>query len=270
MTALAGAAVAATAQAGRLAVNRHTLPAPWLPKPLRGLTITHISDLHVGRHYRPYMLRQLVDRANALDSDLVLLTGDIVDQSNDLLPPALHALAQLTHRYGLFICIGNHDQIDSRRDFIRRVGHRFPLLINQQRSVNIDGQHITIAGLDYASRDESSSRRPGHRLNIAQTLLGHDSVRHGPIIVLSHHPHAFDRLADAGVPLTLAGHTHGGQLMFSNPQHRPDVGIGRLLFRYPRGFYRRGPGTLFVNSGVGNWFPLRLRAPAEIVQLRLV
>ncbi len=270
VTALVAATAAATAQAGRLAVNRHTLPAPWLPKSLRGLTITHISDLHVGRHYRPHMLRQLVDRANALDSDLVLITGDIVDQSNDMLPPAIHAISQLTHRHGLFICIGNHDQIDNRRDFIRRLGHRFPLLLNQRRSLNIAGQPLTIAGLDYASRDLASIRRPGHHVNTNLTLLGHDSARDGPVIALSHHPHAFDRLADAGVPLTLAGHTHGGQLMLSDPRRRPDVGIGRLLFRYTRGFYHRGPGTLFVNSGVGNWFPLRIHAPAEIVQLRLV
>ena len=90
------------------------------------------------------------------------------------------------------------------------------------------------------------------------------------MIVMSHHPHAFDALPAVGVPLMLAGHTHGGQLMFTEPGRRPDIGIGRLLFRYTRGVYRRGGNTLFVNSGVGNWFPFRIHAPAEIVQIRLL
>jgi predicted MPP superfamily phosphohydrolase len=89
------------------------------------------------------------------------------------------------------------------------------------------------------------------------------------VIALAHHPHEWDWLSWAGVPLTLSGHTHGGQIMFTPPGDHPDVGIGRLVFRYPRGFYHTPSSTLFVNSGVGNWFPLRVRAPTEIVQIRL-
>ncbi|MBN2560544.1 MAG: metallophosphoesterase [Phycisphaerae bacterium] len=269
MTVLVGATAAARAQEGRLLANRHTLPAPWLPRRLAGLTITHISDLHVGRHYRPYMLRRLVDKANALDSDVVVVTGDLVDTSNEMLPPVISALSQLTHRHGLFICIGNHDQIDSRADFIRQVREHLPLLVNQRRVLDIHGERITIAGLDFAHSDGRLGRRAGHCDNIAVVMRDYDPQRHGPMIALSHHPHAFDPLASAGVPLTLAGHTHGGQLMFTPPGERPDIGVGQLLFRYTRGFYRRGDKTLFVNSGVGNWFPLRIRAPTEIVQIRL-
>lgn len=269
LTLLFGATAASRIQEGRLTVNRHSVPAPWLPRPLRGLTITHISDLHVGRHFRPSMLRQLVDKANALDSDLVVVTGDLVDHSNAMLPPTLHALKQLTHRHGLFACIGNHDEFDNRRDFIREVRAAVTLLVNERRAVEIGGERITLAGLDYASRDASSFGRNGHSENVARTLWNHDATAEGPVIALSHHPHAFDRLAAAGVPLTLAGHTHGGQLMLSAPDRRPDLGVGPLLFRYSRGFYGKPGRTLFVNRGVGNWFPLRLRAPAEIVQIRL-
>ncbi|MBU0639220.1 MAG: hypothetical protein KKB50_10180 [Planctomycetes bacterium] len=83
-------------------------------------------------------------------------------------------------------------------------------------------------------------------------------------ILLAHHPHAFDRAAEAGIPLTLAGHTHGGQLMLGN-----DVGAGSVLFKYCSGPYRRGASTLVVSNGVGNWFPLRVNAPAEILHLTL-
>jgi predicted MPP superfamily phosphohydrolase len=89
-------------------------------------------------------------------------------------------------------------------------------------------------------------------------------------LALAHHPHAFDALADAGADLTLAGHTHGGQLMVTPPGSAYPIGGGNLLFRYIYGEYRRGDSAMYVNSGVGNWFPIRINAPAEIVQIRLV
>src|SRR2546421_5506017 len=84
-------------------------------------------------------------------------------------------------------------------------------------------------------------------------------------ILLAHHPHAFDPAAAAGIPLTLSGHTHGGQLMLNER-----LGAGPVMFRYWSGLYRKPDGNaLFVSNGVGNWFPLRLHAPAEIVHLTL-
>ena len=90
------------------------------------------------------------------------------------------------------------------------------------------------------------------------------------MIALAHHPHTWDCLADAVIPLTLSGHTHGGQIMLTPAGDPREIGVGQILFRYNRGFYRRNGTTLFVNSGVGNWFPLRFNAPAEIVQIQLV
>jgi predicted MPP superfamily phosphohydrolase len=81
-------------------------------------------------------------------------------------------------------------------------------------------------------------------------------------IVLAHHPHAFDHAE--GFPLMLAGHTHGGQIMLNET-----TGFGPWLFRYWSGLYRREGRTLFVSNGTGNWFPIRVNAPAELVQLTL-
>lgn len=270
IVALGGAVGLSRLQEGRLQVNYRELPAPWLPSRLRGLTITHISDLHLGRHYRPQHLPELVDRANDLNSDLVVITGDVVDMSNEFLPAALDAFARLTHRYGLFVCIGNHDEIDDRDEFIRLTQRRFPLLLNERRLLYIGGEHLTIGGLDWSRNDHSTRRRPGHEDLATQLMDGHDPKRDGPMIALAHHPHAWDALAPRGVPLVLSGHTHGGQLMLAPPDTRPDLGAGSVMFRYIRGIYARPGSTLFVNRGVGNWFPIRFNAPAEIVQLRLV
>ena len=86
-------------------------------------------------------------------------------------------------------------------------------------------------------------------------------------ILLAHHPHTFDAAAAAGLPLTLSGHTHGGQLNLT-PGPR-GYGFGRAMFRYWSGLYGRGDCRLVVSNGVGNWFPLRINAPAEIVDLTL-
>lgn len=263
-------------QSGKFAINKYDLPAPWLPQRLRGLTITQISDLHLGRLYRPRMLPRLVDGANSLKSDIVVVTGDIVDVSNDMLPAAIGAFAQLEARRGLYICLGNHDWIDSRDELVDALDDmRWNLLLDRRMHVGIDGERITLMGLDWGNSDVTRWGG-GHRQRAERALAGYDRERDGPVIALAHHPHAFDALCDHGVPLTLSGHTHGGQLMLV-PQRSDgqgdagrDIGVGGLMFRYLRGFYHRGGNSLFVNSGVGNWFPIRWNAPAEIVQIRLV
>lgn len=268
MLALGGCTAAARRQEGSVVINRRSLQAPWLPDRLRGLTITQISDLHVGSYFRPAMLPRLIDTVNKLDSDILVVTGDLINDSNCVLPSTIEAIQQMKHRYGCFVCIGNHDQFDDRSEFVDYTRERLPLLINEFRPLNIGGERLTIGGLDYAK--DHDEKRSGHRHHVDALLYKYDAAQHGPMIALAHHPHAFDPLAQRGIPLTLAGHTHGGQFMFTPPDCRPDLGLGTLLFRYTRGLYNTGPAQLFVNRGVGNWFPLRFNAPAEVVQLRLV
>lgn len=264
------------AQYGKFAVNKYDLPAPWLPERLRGLTITQVSDLHLGRLYRPQMLPRLIDGVNRLKSDIVVVTGDIVDVSNDMLPDATTAFGQFEAPRGLYMCLGNHDLIDDRNELIEALSDiRWNLLVDRRMPLNIDGERITMLGLDWGSTEDTRWGN-GFGQRARHALTGYDRDRDGPVIALAHHPHAFDKLSDQGVSLTLSGHTHGGQLMLVSPRAdgigdpRSDYGVGGMMFRYLRGFYRRGENSLFVNSGVGNWFPIRWNAPAEIVQIRLV
>lgn len=248
-------------QAGRFQINRHRLSLPDWPHDLRGLTITHLSDFHVGRFFRPRHLEPVILAANGLDSDLMVVTGDIVDLSLDVLGVTIDALCELRSRYGVYLVLGNHDLIDDGPTLIREVrAAGLDLLIDQCRRIEIGSQHVDLLGLDWD--------RGRYDWHVGKAMEG--AAGEIPRVALSHHPHGFDALADAGVVLTLAGHTHGGQIMFTSPERPDPIGIGSLVFRYPRGFYRRGKATLFVNAGVGNWFPLRVNAPAEIVQLQIV
>ncbi len=270
-------------QADRFVVRRISLKLPRLPDRLRGLTITHLSDLHVGRLFRPEHLPAVVETSNRLGSDLVTITGDILDHSNDFLPEATKAIAQLEHRFGRYLVVGNHDLIDDPHIMLGYLSAREPnLLCDRTRTIDIGGERLRVAGLFWSRYEHPRGDDPGHIGRVQATFgrpadhdefsrdLGSDAGEQPFTLALTHHPHAFDALADHGVDLTLAGHTHGGQLMLTPPDWSERVGAGNLLFRYIWGEYHRGASTLYVNSGVGNWFPLRINAPAEIVQIRLI
>lgn len=264
-----GTAVTALRQQGRFRVRRIQMNLPRLPKRLAGLTITHISDLHVGRLYRPEHLPALVEAVNRLDSDLLAITGDAVDHSFDYMPAACEAFAQMQNRYGRYIVIGNHDLIDSPRQAVAYLGEHEPnFLANTCRDIQIGGERLRIAGLFWSRDGRVPTAVPYPDDRLQRMLTGADPDLF--TLALAHHPHTFDPLAAAGVDLTLAGHTHGGQIMLTPPGFAYPIGGGSLLFRYIWGEYRRGRSALYVTSGVGNWFPVRINAPAEVVQIQLV
>jgi predicted MPP superfamily phosphohydrolase len=263
-----GAVAGGLRQQGRFRIRRIRMTLARLPERLRGLTITHVSDIHVGRLFRPEHLPALVEAVNALDSDLVAFTGDAVDHSFDYMPAACDALRQMRGRYGRFSVIGNHDLIDSPHealDYMRR--HELNFLEDACTEIDVGGQRLRIAGLSWRRYDRTQRNVPGYEERVSRMLAG----TNGNVftIALTHHPHAFDALAAAGADLTLAGHTHGGQIMLTPPGSAHPIGGGNLLFRYIWGEYRQGDSAMYVTSGAGNWFPVRINAPAEVVQIRL-
>ena len=127
--------------------------------------------------------------------------------------------------------------------------------------MNVRGTPVQLLGLSWTRGYENRDQRIAASV---QRLLTQRQPDAFPIL-LAHHPHAFDAAAAASMPLTLSGHTHGGQLMLND-----QVGFGPALFRYWSGLYTRGVSNLIVSNGVGNWFPLRVNAPAEIIHLTLL
>ena len=137
-----------------------------------------------------------------------------------------------------------------------------PLLLNESASVRVRGHDMQLLGIKWGGVGTRRAAQWDVHLDATLPQL-HRGDGVFPIL-LAHHPHAFDRAADAGIPLTLAGHTHGGQLMLTD-----HIGPGPLMFKYWSGLYRRGSSALVVSNGVGNWFPLRINAPAEILHITL-
>jgi predicted MPP superfamily phosphohydrolase len=230
---------------------------PGLPPELDGLTIALVSDLHVGTFTNSETVKRAVEETSRLEADLILLPGDLINNALADLSDALDAVCNMQSRYGAYLCVGNHDLIEDGQEFVRRVRARVPLLVGESRVVPVRGRLVQLLGLPWnrgAALIEDSVRQ-----------LAREITPGAFPILLAHHPHAFDAAAAHGIPLTVSGHTHGGQLMLSD-----SVGFGPLLFRYWSGFYRRPNGaSLVVSNGVGNWFPLRAGAPAEIIHLTL-
>ena len=245
------------------AVNQRVIDLPRLPDELCGLTITHLSDLHVGELVTPAHLPYIVEAANALESDLIAVTGDFVDFSNVYLPAIIKAMEQLTAPLGVYFVLGNHDFLDNGQqvaDAFLKAG--LNLLLNNTVDLEHYEKRITVGGINWADKHTQIARDVRATVN----QMPKADLR----LLLAHHPHAFDAARRRGVDLTLSGHTHGGQVLLSNKRGKKgSIGLANFGFRYTRGLYQHGDSRLFVSSGVGSWFPLRIRCPAEITRLEL-
>jgi predicted MPP superfamily phosphohydrolase len=252
----------AMAQLNNIRVRRFVLPIPELPKELDGITIAQVSDMHVGRFTNGKVLQKMVRTVNEMRADLVLLTGDLINDALADLDTGLELTRTLEARFGLAIIEGNHDLIENPAEFERRVrASGIPFLLDESTIIDVRGFPLQLLGLSWTRVHDQG--RDAAIAAAVKKLLEQREAGAFPIL-MAHHPHAFDAAAEAGLPLTLSGHTHGGQLMWNE-----QLGFGPALFRYWSGLYTRGRSKLIVSNGVGNWFPLRVNAPAEIVHLTL-
>ncbi len=255
----------------RVDVRRVDVPVASLPRAFEGMTIAQISDLHVGSFARDTMfVHKLVDSINALQPDLIVFTGDIVNRRSAELEPFAPTLARLKAKYGVYSILGNHDYGDysswpSKTAKRKNLSH----LINLQRQMGWTMLNNSTAWL-HAGEDSIA-------------LIGVENVGDPPFrtygdlrraypeiadlntkILLSHNPaHWVADLKDnpaSNIALTLAGHTHAMQVEL--------FGISPARFRYPTwgGMYTDGQGQrMYVNIGCGEvGFPARIGATPEV------
>ncbi len=257
-----GLTTVALKQISSFRLRRETLLIPSLPRALDGVTIAHVSDMHVGRITCGRILRDLVNTTNDLRADLVLLTGDLINHELSDLSASFDLVRAMDGRYGRYLIEGNHDLIENAAEFRRRTkASGIPYLLNEATSISVRGYPVQLLGLKWS---EGHGEKQEAKMTAGLRELVKQRNPDAFPIFLAHHPHAFDAAASENLPLTLSGHTHGGQLMLS-----PDFGAGSVLFRYWSGLYKHGQSQMFVSNGVGNMFPLRMNAPAEVVHLTL-
>jgi len=224
----------------RLKTMEWEIAVPHLPDDWDGLSLVHLSDLHLAPCYRRRYFEAVADVAGAWDADLVAFTGDLVDhhQAIDWVVPVL---SRLHGRLGTFAILGNHDQENQPRQICRAVTQAgFTDLDGRWTQLTVEGSTLAVGGTSYPW---------GPRLD-PQAMPEADFR-----LLLSHSPDQFPRAARWGVDLVLSGHNHAGQIRFPlvGPIFMPSI----YSRRFDRGFFRSGRTLLYVSQGIGGKHPIR-------------
>lgn len=240
-------------------LNRQEIRLERWPIALDGFRIVQISDIHIGSMLDARFARSIVDRVNGLAPDLIAVTGDLVDGPVKHLRDDVAPFAELYAPHGVYFVTGNHDYYSGADPWLAHVqelGMR-PLR-NERVTIHQDGVHFELAGVDDHRGDLFG---PGHGEDVPTALAGRNTT--DAVILLAHDPSTFPAAVAADVDLQLSGHTHGGQIWPFNLLVRAAVG-------FVAGHYRRENSQLLVSHGTGYWGPpMRLRAPAEIIEITL-
>ncbi len=228
------------------------------PPALDGFRIVQISDIHIGPILDRRFARDVVERCNALDPDLIAVTGDLVDGSARHLREEVTPFAELRARHGVYFVTGNHDHYSGAPEWVSVVAALgIRVLCNERVSIERNGVGFDLAGV----HDHRGSFQQGWREDLDAALAGRDPAR--AVVLLAHDPTTFRRARELDVDLQLSGHTHGGQIW-------PFRYLVRLIVPWVSGLHRYGDAHLYVSCGTGFWGPpMRLGAPAEITELRL-
>ena len=230
-----------------------------LPEPLDGLSLVHLSDLQLtGQLTRDYF-HFVVDKANALRGDVVVITGDIVDREAclDWIP---ETLGRLEARHGVYFILGNHDKRIGDASRVRRALVQCGMVDVGGRvmTLEINGVEVHLAGNElpwFPLRADESLFAPQARAT--------DVFR----ILLAHTPDQYIWAQDRAYDLMLAGHCHGGQVRL--PLIGPIVSPSRFGARYASGLFSEGPTLMHVSRGISGTHPLRLNCPPELAKLVL-
>ena len=245
------------------------IPVKKLPPELDGFKIAQISDVHIGAYFSLERLKNLLQQAADGKPDLLAITGDIFDNVA-MNPDAIRLVDSFTDKFkfGIYYCHGNHEHHRGVKAIEAGLARtKIHWLVNRSEKVTAN---LYMLGVDYppsspimssGGRGDADTRFEEQKRDfVTKALEGvpYDSV----CVLLAHHPEFIDDGAEKNIPLTLTGHTHGGQIGIFGQSLLP-------LFKYTRGMFIHDDCYGYVHSGNGSWFPFRLGCPAEIAYFTL-
>lgn len=255
----------------RLELKHITFTSPDLPPYFDGYRLVQITDFHLGS-FPPGndFVQKVVDATNNEEPDMILFTGDLVNNQASEVEPYLETLGQLHAQDGIYSIWGNHDYCEYgnnhsigalKRNRRMLYGYQESLgwhqLMNEHHVVSHGMSSIAVIGVENPGQPPFTNRS-----NLKKAMKGVDPDMFK--ILLSHDPHHWRReVVGKKIQLTLAGHTHAGQLKIG--KWTP----ARMAFKEWGGVYRIGEQMLYVSSGIGGSFPFRLGAWPELTVVTL-
>jgi predicted MPP superfamily phosphohydrolase len=260
----------------RYRVRQVEVPIADLPSGLDGLRIVQLSDIHSGDFMPLAEVQRAVEMANGLGAHVAFVTGDFISSENDPLAGCIAELSRLRAPLGIWGCNGNHEiyaRAEDRAELLFKQ-HGMTLLRQNNRELEFNGAKFNLIGVDY-QRDSMVAGPHAPMLDGVDLLVRRDM----PNILLSHNPNSFDRAAELGVELSLAGHTHGGQVKFEILDK--NITPARFITPYTAGLFHLPLGSnsdasnskqafLYVNRGLGTFaLPARIGVDPEITLLTL-
>ena len=243
-----------------LRIERVTIGVDDLPSSVEGTRIALLSDLHVGLFTRRSRLKKIFRTTAALNPDLVLLSGDLIDDDPFFVPKLLEGTRPVAANTPILAVYGNHEMYGNPRIVAERMrGSRVRLLVNE----GFAHRDLWIAGLsDYAANDIPGlgALKP----DFDRALAGRPSS--SIPLALAHQSRLLGEAARRRIPVALCGHTHGGQMGI----RRLRWSLAGVFDPYHMGLYQVGPTQLYVNTGTGYWLvPFRLGMSPEITLIEL-
>jgi predicted MPP superfamily phosphohydrolase len=235
----------------QFSVTRTAIGVVGLPHALAGLRIGLLTDIHRSRWVSHDDVAHAVATLMNERPDLIVLGGDYVTWGDRrFVGPSAEALAPLSAPHGVFGILGNHDDDHDMPAALVRNGVQ--MLKDARTQVTINGESIALIGIRFWTR------RPSDIASLAKGATG-------TVVLLAHDPRRLNEAAALRIPLVLAGHTHGGQVVL------PGLGaIAAQKFPVIAGIGRRDRTTMFVSRGVGTvYVPVRINCPPEAAVLTL-
>lgn len=226
-----------------------------LPQGLEGFKIAQISDLHIGPTIQTRYVNRVVRKTNAMQPDIIVLTGDIVDAHTDSIRKHLEPLSRLSARHGVYYVTGNHEYYWGVQTLLPELEKRqIKLLINETKVVAVNGSKVAVSGVpDPVGAGLHESHRPNIK-KVAATAIADFKI------LLAHRPDPYHEAEEHGFDLQLSGHTHGGQFF-------PFSLFVPLAHKYYRGLNKYKNLWVYINRGTGYWGPANRFAVASEISL---
>lgn len=226
---------------------------------LSNLHIVALSDIHLGTTIEKRHMKIIVDKVNALNPDIILIPGDIIDED---IRPVINSkvgdkLNSFKSKYGVYAVTGNHEYIGGVHKAKKYLAEHNIHLIND--TVKLFDDSFYIAGREDLTINSFTNKI---RKGLSEIIDGIDPSK--PIVLLDHQPFNLSQAQENGIDLQLSGHTHHGQLW-------PFNYITKMIFEVSWGYKKKGDTHYYVSSGAGGWGPpIRTVNRPEIISINLI